>query len=55
VALKGSRWKIVCQGVPEEVRNGVLHLLNQADEGGLDGRSGGTTVDSGSGFAAVVT
>lgn len=34
VALKGSVEDCL-SGVPEEVRNGVLHLLNQADEAGL--------------------
>jgi len=34
VALKGSVEDCLA-GVPEEVRNGVLHLLSQADEAGL--------------------
>lgn len=33
-ALKGSVEDCL-SGVPEEVRNGVLHLLNQADEAGV--------------------
>lgn len=34
VALKGAVEDCL-SGVPEEVRNGVLHLLDQADEAGL--------------------